>query len=75
MENPVEGSGLRFLGSGESVSFELGAGKDGRPKAVRVRRINATAELRNGEGTDSLDNSEPDDETPQPDSSGTPVSQ
>lgn len=34
----VEGTGLRLLEAGEEVSFELGPGKDGRPKAVRVRR-------------------------------------
>jgi cold shock protein len=34
----VEGTGLRLLEAGEEVSFEIGPGKDGRPKAVRVRR-------------------------------------
>ena len=34
----VEGTGLRLLEAGEEVSFEVGPGKDGRPKAVRVRR-------------------------------------
>jgi cold shock protein len=34
----VEGTGLRVLEAGEEVSFEIGPGKDGRPKAVRVRR-------------------------------------
>src|SRR5579863_9410337 len=34
----VEGTGLRLLETGEEVSFEVGPGKDGRPKAVRVRR-------------------------------------
>ena len=34
----VEGTGLRLLEAGEQVSFEVGPGKDGRPKAVRVRR-------------------------------------
>src|SRR5579864_5458797 len=34
----VEGTGLRLLEVGEEVSFEVGPGKDGRPKAVRVRR-------------------------------------
>lgn len=34
----IEGTGLRSLESGEGVSFELAPGKDGRPKAVRVRR-------------------------------------
>jgi cold shock protein len=33
----VEGTGLRVLEAGEGVSFEIGPGKDGRPKAVRVR--------------------------------------
>jgi len=33
----VEGTGLRKLEAGEEVSFEIGPGKDGRPKAVRVR--------------------------------------
>src|SRR5689334_21685272 len=34
----VEGNGIRLLEVGEGVSFEVGAGKDGRSKAVRVRR-------------------------------------
>jgi CspA family cold shock protein len=34
----VEGTGLRLLEIGEEVSFEVGPGKDGRPKAVRVQR-------------------------------------
>src|SRR6516164_11547420 len=34
----IEGTGLRSLEAGEVVSFELAPGKDGRPKAVRVRR-------------------------------------
>ena len=34
----IEGTGVRFLEAGEVVSFELAPGKDGRPKAVRVRR-------------------------------------
>ena len=34
----IEGTGMRSLDAGEAVSFELAPGKDGRPKAVRVRR-------------------------------------
>ncbi len=34
----IEGTGMRLLEPGEVVSFELAPGKDGRPKAVRVRR-------------------------------------
>jgi CspA family cold shock protein len=34
----IEGTGMRSLDAGELVSFELAPGKDGRPKAVRVRR-------------------------------------
>jgi len=34
----IEGTGLRALEAGEAVSFELGLGKDGRDKAVRVQR-------------------------------------
>ncbi|HKV44292.1 MAG TPA: cold shock domain-containing protein [bacterium] len=34
----IEGTGLRSLEAGEPVSFELAPGKDGRPKAIRVRR-------------------------------------
>jgi CspA family cold shock protein len=34
----VEGTGMRSLEAGEAVSFDLAPGKDGRPKAVRVRR-------------------------------------
>lgn len=35
----IEGTGMRSLDAGEAVSFELAPGKDGRPKAVRVRRL------------------------------------
>lgn len=35
----IEGTGLRSLEPGELVSFEIAPGKDGRPKAVRVRRL------------------------------------
>lgn len=38
----IEGTGLRSLDAGEVVSFELAPGKDGRPKAVRVRRQGAS---------------------------------
>ncbi len=34
----IEGTGLRSLDPGATVSFEIGPGRDGRPKAVRVRR-------------------------------------
>jgi cold shock CspA family protein len=34
----IEGTGLRSLDSADVVSFEIGPGRDGRPKAVRVRR-------------------------------------
>jgi cold shock CspA family protein len=34
----IEGAGLRSLEAGETASFELGPGKDGRSKAVRVQR-------------------------------------
>ncbi len=34
----IEGAGLRSLDPGDAVSFEIAPGKDGRPKAVRVRR-------------------------------------
>ena len=34
----IEGTGLRSLDPGDAVSFEIAPGKDGRPKAVRVRR-------------------------------------
>jgi CspA family cold shock protein len=34
----IDGTGLRSLDPGDAVSFEIGPGKDGRPKAVRVRR-------------------------------------
>jgi len=38
----IEGTGLRSLDPSEVVSFELAPGKDGRPKAVRVRRQGAS---------------------------------
>jgi cold shock protein len=34
----IEGTGLRSLDAGDVVSFEIAPGKDGRPKAIRVRR-------------------------------------
>jgi CspA family cold shock protein len=34
----IEGTGLRSLESGDAVTFEIAPGKDGRPKAIRVRR-------------------------------------
>jgi cold shock CspA family protein len=34
----IEGTGLRSLDPGDTVTFETAPGKDGRPKAVRVRR-------------------------------------
>ncbi len=34
----IEGTGLRSLEAGEGVSFEIAPGKDGRPKAVKVKR-------------------------------------
>ena len=34
----IDGTGLRSLDPGDTVSFEIGPGRDGRPKAVRVRR-------------------------------------
>lgn len=34
----IEGTGLRSLDPGDAVSFEIAPGKDGRPKAVKVRR-------------------------------------
>jgi CspA family cold shock protein len=34
----IEGTGLRSLEAGDAVSFEIAPGKDGRPKAIRVRR-------------------------------------
>ncbi len=37
----IDGTGLRSLDPGESVTFETAPGKDGRPKAVRVRRQSA----------------------------------
>ncbi|HEX2714805.1 MAG TPA: cold shock domain-containing protein [Candidatus Acidoferrales bacterium] len=37
----IDGTGLRSLDPGDVVSFEIAPGKDGRPKAVRVRRHSA----------------------------------
>jgi CspA family cold shock protein len=39
----IDGTGLRSLDPGETVSFEIGPGRDGRPKAVRVRRESSQA--------------------------------
>jgi cold shock protein len=42
----IEGTGLRSLEAGDAVSFEIAPGKDGRPKAVRVRRQGSRAATR-----------------------------
>jgi len=42
----IEGTGLRSLEAGDAVSFEIAPGKDGRPKAVRVRRQGSRAAAR-----------------------------
>jgi cold shock protein len=42
----IEGTGLRSLDPGDAVSFEIAPGKDGRPKAVRVRRQSAGRAIR-----------------------------
>jgi len=42
----IEGTGLRSLEAGGAVSFEIAPGKDGRPKAVRVRRQGGRATAR-----------------------------
>jgi len=81
----VEGTGLRLLEAGEGVSFEIGPGKDGRPKAVRVRHedtnqssagqpqiVAEPAEKTPREDPSSAEaaGGEDEDETPQPQSSG-----
>jgi CspA family cold shock protein len=38
----IEGTGLRSLDPGDAVTFELAPGKDGRPKAIHVRRQGAS---------------------------------
>ncbi len=37
----IDGAGMRSLDPGDVVTFETAPGKDGRPKAVRVRRQSA----------------------------------
>lgn len=37
----IDGTGMRSLDPGDVVTFETAPGKDGRPKAVRVRRQSA----------------------------------
>lgn len=82
----VEGTGLRLLEIGEEVSFEVGPGKDGRPKAVRVRRQGVRQAApgqpqveeapshehaaENSGPTDVTDAGDEQDEMPQPESSG-----
>jgi len=44
----IEGTGLRSLDPGDTVSFEIGPGRDGRPKAVRVRRESGQPSARAG---------------------------
>ena len=50
----IEGTGLRSLDPGEVVSFELAPGKDGRPKATRVRRQGASRPTRRPAKTQTL---------------------
>ena len=78
----IEGTGLRSLKAGEQVTFEVGPGKDGRPKAVRVRRPSTgpaapgeAASSRDTAGEDSRapgveDARDEDTDMPQPESSG-----
>lgn len=44
----IEGTGLRSLDPGDAVSFEIGPGRDGRPKAVQVRRESGQPAARAG---------------------------
>lgn len=44
----IEGTGLRSLDPGDTVSFEIGPGRDGRPKAVRVKRESGQPAARTG---------------------------
>lgn len=81
----VEGTGLRSLQAGEEVSFEVGAGKDGRAKAIRVQRQSAntiaivtaarmaTTEYRPEASVLADSDHEVDDDMPQPASPGTPL--
>ena len=82
----IEGTGLRSLEAGEGVTFEVGPGKDGRPKAVRVRRGHTGQPLQGGAGVEAAPRREAaredsgargvedagDDDMPQPESSGVP---
>ena len=74
----VEGTGLRTLEAGAEVSFEVGEGKNGRPKAVRVRRQSANGSVaqppqvlevlpseeasRNGDGASASDDADDSDD-------------
>ena len=62
----VEGTGLRLLEIGEEVSFEVGPGKDGRPKAVRVRRQGAGKASPGHLQVKEAPSQEPADEDPAP---------
>ena len=82
----IEGTGLRSLDPGDAVSFEIAPGKDGRPKAVRVRRQSAGRATRgprfeaiprpaaHGNGHKAAEAEEPDpEETGLPEESGLPA--
>jgi cold shock protein len=55
----IEGTGMRSLDAGELVSFELAPGKDGRPKAVRVRRQSRPSPSARGARSQGFPRSDP----------------
>ena len=60
--NDVEGVEFNSLSEGQEVEFEIGKGRDGRPKAVNVKLAEAQAETQvDDSGDDKGDDDDGDD--------------
>ena len=60
--NDVEGVEFNSLSEGQEVEFEMGKGRDGRPKAVNVKLAEAQAETQvDDSGDDKSDDDGGDD--------------
>ncbi len=51
--NDIEGVEFNSLSEGQEVEFEKGQGRDGRPRAVKVRLVKTQADDDSGGGEDS----------------------
>ena len=48
--NDIEGVEFNSLSEGQEVEFEKDQGRDGRPRAVKVRLVNTQADNDSGDG-------------------------